>query len=87
MLEKSMKRNIKNATTITTSSPAPRAVEARLVLSVRDYGSRYGVKKDTIYKWVINGMPHLKMSSRLTRIPVKEADRWVNDNWLRQRET
>jgi hypothetical protein len=32
-------------------------------------------------------MPHLKLSPRNTQIPIAEADHWVKDNFMRQRES
>jgi hypothetical protein len=58
----------------------------RLVLKVPEFGIRYGVSKRTVWKWLKHGMPHLKLSPRNTQIPIKEADVWIQANFLRQRE-
>jgi hypothetical protein len=57
----------------------------RLVLTVPEFGARYDVKKRTVWVWLKRGLPHLKLSTRKTRIPVKEGDEWVKSNFLRQR--
>lgn len=70
----------------TTSIPANQA-EVRLVLTIPDFGAHWGKKKTTVYKWLASGMPHMKFSVRDTKIPVAEADAWVKENFLRQRES
>jgi hypothetical protein len=80
-----MKKISKTASVPTTSS-APGTVDIRLVLKVPEYGSRWGVKKDVVWKWLKVGMPHLKISRRNVQIPLAEADAWVKQNFLRQRE-
>jgi len=81
-----MKRNSKITPPTTTSSAPADLTAARLVLRVPAYGARYGVSKRTVWAWLKIGLPHLKLSARKTRIPVQEADRWVEQNFLRQRE-
>jgi hypothetical protein len=83
-----MKRNLKNtmSTTTTSSIPADPTV-VRLVLTVPEFGNRWGVKKTTVGKWLATGLPHMKFSYRNLRIPVAEADRWLKENHLRQRES
>jgi hypothetical protein len=72
----------------TTSSPPPATLgEMRLVLTVPEFGARYKAGKTTAYKWIIMGLPHLKLSTRKTRVPIHEGDRWMKENFLRQRET
>lgn len=80
-----MNKKSKNASILTTSSE-PATATLRLVLKVPDFGSRWGVKKDVVWKWLKVGMPHLKISRRNTQIPLAEADAWVKQNFLRQRE-
>jgi len=81
-----MKRKPKITPLITTSSNPAEPVGVRLVLKVPAFGDRWGVKKTTVWKWLKHGMPHLKFSSRNTQIPVAEADQWIKENFLRQRE-
>ena len=81
-----MKRNCKTTPITTTSKPAG-FVTARLVLKVPEFGNRFGVRKRTVWKWLKLGMPHLKLSPRNTQIPLEEADAWVKQNYLRQRES
>jgi hypothetical protein len=69
----------------TTSTPAGTVV-APLVLKVPEFGARWGVRKTTVNKWLASGMPHMKISYRNTQIPIAEADAWVKENFLRQRE-
>jgi hypothetical protein len=81
-----MKKILINPGTTTTSSAAP-PVTVRLVLKVPEFGDRFGVKTRTVWKWLKLGMPHLKLSPRNTQIPIAEADHWVKDNFMRQRES
>ena len=80
-----MNRNLEIQPTIGTGNQAISIVEP-LVLSVPEFGARYGMKKTTVYKWIGLGMPHLKLSQRKTLVPIKEADQWMKDNFYRQRE-
>ena len=82
-----MNRKPKSDLATTTSSEPAKTVTLSLVLSVPEFGDRYGMKKTTIYKWICSGMPHLKINQKKTRIPVVEADRWVRDNFFRMRES
>jgi hypothetical protein len=79
-----MKKNLKTPLPATSIPTNP--VTIRLVLKVPEFGNRWGVKKTTIHKWLASGMPHMKISYRNTQIPIQEADAWVKENFLRQRE-
>lgn len=81
-----MKRNLKIPSQPTTTSTPANPVNASLVLTVPEFGARWGKKRTTVWKWLARGMPHMKFSTRDTKIPVAEADRWVKENFLRQRE-
>jgi len=59
---------------------------ACLVRTVSEFGKRWGHRKTTVYKWIAKGMPHMKISARDTKIPIAEADRWMKETFLRQRE-
>jgi hypothetical protein len=80
-MSKKLKTTINTTTSISTN-PAT----VRLVLTVPEFGNRWGVKKTTVCKWLATGMPHMKFSYRNLKIPVEEADRWLKENHLRQRE-
>lgn len=57
-----------------------------LVLTIPEFGNRWGVKKTTVGKWLATGLPHMKFSYRNVKIPTGEADRWVEQTFKRQRE-
>jgi hypothetical protein len=80
-----MKKN-HDSTLTTTSSPPPVPATVSLVLTVPEFGARWGVKKTTVCKWLATGLPHMKFSYRNVRIPVSEGDRWLRQNFNRQRE-
>jgi len=49
-------------------------------LSVADIAEYLGVKKDTVYKWIVRkGMPAHKVG-RLWKFKRTEVDRWVRDD-------
>jgi hypothetical protein len=50
------------------------------------FGQRFSVSKRTVDCWIARGLPHLKLSARLTRIPVTEAADWIKQNHLTQRQ-
>jgi predicted DNA-binding transcriptional regulator AlpA len=70
----------------TTSSAPPGPIGVNLFLNMQDYGARYGVSKRTVYRWIVHGLPHLRINSRNLRIPTVESDRWMKENYFRQRE-
>lgn len=84
-----MKRKSKIAPQITTSNSPTHSgpVTLSLVLKVPEYGSRFGVSPRTVWKWLAQGLPHMKLSNRNTQIPLVEADQWVREHFLRQRES
>jgi predicted DNA-binding transcriptional regulator AlpA len=84
-----MKRKPKNTPqiTINNSNPPGSSVELRLVIKVPEYGARFGVSPRTVWKWLAEGLPHMKLSNRNTQIPLAEADQWVREHFLRQRES
>ena len=46
-------------------------------LSVEEIGAHLGVKRDTVYKWILrNGMPDHK-AGRLWKFRMREVDQWV----------
>jgi excisionase family DNA binding protein len=46
-------------------------------LSVGEIGAHLGVKRDTVYKWILrNGMPARK-AGRLWKFRMREVDQWV----------
>jgi hypothetical protein len=47
--------------------------------------ARFSVSKRTGDAWLAAGMPHLKLSPRMVRIPVAEATQWVREHYLIQR--
>ena len=65
--------------------PAKQAIPP-LVMRIPEFAARYDVCKGVVYKWLAQGLPHLRPSRRLTRIPVKEADEWLYKHDYRQRE-
>lgn len=69
-----------------TNATAPDMATAPVVLKIPEFAARYGVGLRTVYKWLSIGLPHLKPSRTITRIPVKEADEWVHQKYFRQRE-
>jgi len=68
------------------SNNSPEMAASPLVLKVPEFGKRYQVNTRTIYAWLKRGLPHLKLGPCKTRIPVREADEWVSQNFYRQRE-
>ena len=50
-----------------------------------EFGQQFGVSKRTVDGWLENGCPHLKISSRMVRLPLPEAANWVKDRFLTQR--
>jgi predicted DNA-binding transcriptional regulator AlpA len=82
-----MNKKSKTGHSPTTTSMDPSGqVKVSLILNMADFGARYGMSKRTVYKWIVAGLPHLRITSRTCRIPVMEADRWMNENYYRQRE-
>jgi len=77
-----MKNFQKNAITSNQASP----VADRLVLTVPEFCDRWHVSTRTVSRWLVIGLPHMKFSYRNLKIPVPEADRWVEGNFKRQRE-
>jgi len=83
-----MHRKPKNMAVPTTSSPqerVPKEITLNLNLRVNEFGARYGVAEVTVWRWVADGLPYLKLSPRHTRIPVVEADAWVKQRFSRKR--
>lgn len=80
-----MRNKRKKAATATRINPADSPLGIRMVLSVPTYGARYSVCRRTVWRWVSQGMPFLKLGTRSVRIPVAEADRWINENFRRYR--
>ena len=74
-----------NATATTMSEPDPKT-EIRLVLTVPEFGERYRMGQRTVWRWIAVGLPHLKLGTRKTRIPIKEGDEWMQNKFLRRRE-
>jgi len=90
-----MKKNRKFVTPPTDIGPGPQVVPpapapqvvAQLVLTIPDYGTRFGVSRDIVYHWIKTGIPHLRLSRSNIKIPIVEGDAWVKQNFLRQRES
>jgi hypothetical protein len=49
-----------------------------------EFARRYAVSKRTVDGWIARGLPHLKLSARMIRIPLPEAADWVKENYLTQ---
>jgi hypothetical protein len=49
------------------------------------FGQQFDVSKRTVDAWIAAGLPHLKLSSRMVRIPLVEASAWVRERFLIQR--
>jgi hypothetical protein len=49
------------------------------------FGQLFDVSKRTVDAWLAAGLPHLKLSSRMVRIPLVEASQWVREKYLTQR--
>lgn len=82
-----MNRKPKTSTPLTTSNPTPAPVaDLYLVLKVPEFGDRYRVSHRTVERWLKVGLPHMRLGYRNLRIPVPEADRWVNEKFYRKRE-
>jgi hypothetical protein len=81
-----MKKNLKITLPPVTTSTPTNPVNERLVLKVPEYGARWNVGQKVVWKWLKVGMPHIKISRRNTQIPLAEADAWVKQNFMRQRE-
>jgi hypothetical protein len=52
-----------------------------------EFSRRFAVSKRTCDSWITRGMPHLKLSPRMVRIPPAEAGAWVKENYFTQRRT
>jgi hypothetical protein len=50
-----------------------------------EFGQQFGVSKRTVDGWLACGCPHLKLSSRMVRLPVVEASAWVKEKFLTKR--
>jgi len=70
----------------TTGGDPAKLVAAPLVLKVPEFAARYGTSVRTVWTWLADGLPHYKLSPRQTRIPLREADEWMNKNFLRKRK-
>jgi hypothetical protein len=57
----------------------------RATLRKREYGQRHAVAIRTVDNWLRKGLPHLKISERLVRIPVIDADAWLLEKFRVQR--
>ena len=49
------------------------------------FGQLFDVSKRTVDAWLAAGCPHLKLSSRMVRVPVAAGTAWVKERYLIQR--
>ena len=48
------------------------------MLSVKEAAEKFSVHKNTIYKWIRKGMPHIKVG-KVIRIDYQEAKAWLEN--------
>ena len=72
----------KNIEPPAASVPADEKITAENKVQV---SQRFAVSKRTCDGWLASGMPHLKLSARMVRVPVAEATQWVRERYLVQR--
>jgi hypothetical protein len=58
---------------------------AGAIVGKADYARHIQVSKRTLDALLARGLPHLKLSNRLIRINVADADQWVSDQYRTQR--
>lgn len=71
---------------LTVTPPGGPEAGLKLVLKIPEFCIRYQISRSTAGRWLSRGMPHIKTSPRSLRIPTLDADRWVKENFYRQRE-
>ncbi len=65
----------------TTSSPT-NPISVRVALKINEFGARYGMPRQTVYKLLKHGLPHFNLGPHNRIIPVAEADAWMVENYL-----
>lgn len=63
----------------TTSQPAPREFDDK-----RQLADRLGVSIRTIDNLLVHGLPHIKLTRKLTRFPRAAVDAWLAQRQVRR---
>jgi hypothetical protein len=66
---------------------APVNADEKVAENKVEFSRRFAVSKRTCDGWIARGMPHLKLSPRMVRVPVAEATQWVKENYFTQRRS
>lgn len=80
-----MKNILKTPPENSALTTGPAVPESRIVITVREFAARYDASERTGFKWIQKGLPYLKISTKKTRIPITEGDRWMNEQFFRKR--
>jgi hypothetical protein len=70
---------------IIETTAAPVIADEKVAENKVEFSRRFAVSKRTCDGWIARGMPHLKLSPRMVRIPLTEATQWVRENYFVQR--
>jgi len=58
---------------------------AAQVTNKRGYAERWQSSVRTVDNWIARGLPHIKLSPRMIRINIPEADAWLRQKFGCQR--
>jgi hypothetical protein len=71
--------------TLMPEAAAGDSKSAAEIVNKRGYADRWHVSTRTCDNWIARGLPHAKISTRMIRIVVSEADSWMRAQFGQQR--
>lgn len=77
--------NVKSAKETAQGLPEPTTGKLAGIANRREYAERWRVSLRTVDAWLRRGLPHVKVSFKVVRIVVDDADRWMVEHFGQQR--